>query len=63
MGIFLFIITSRPDLGLTKPPVKWVLGTFSLEVKRLGRGVTSHLHLVARSKKPGAIPPLPNTSS
>jgi hypothetical protein len=27
LGIFLFIATSRPTLGLTQPPIQWVPGT------------------------------------
>jgi len=36
LGIFLFATTSRPSLGLTLPPIPWVLGVISLEVKHLG---------------------------
>jgi hypothetical protein len=40
---------SRPALGPTQPPVRWVPGVLSLGVKR-GRGVTltTHTHLVPR---------------
>jgi hypothetical protein len=37
LGNFLFTIASRPALGPTQPPTQWVLGAFSLEVKRPGR--------------------------
>jgi hypothetical protein len=32
-----FSTVSRPALGPTQPPIQWVLGTLSLEVKRPGR--------------------------
>jgi hypothetical protein len=33
LGIFLFNTASRPDLGPTQPPIQWVPGALSLEVK------------------------------
>jgi hypothetical protein len=33
----LYFTMSRPSLGPTQPPIQWVLGAFSLEVKRPGR--------------------------
>jgi hypothetical protein len=36
-GLFLFAATSRPALGLTQPPVQWVLIALFPEVKRPGR--------------------------
>jgi hypothetical protein len=48
--IFPLSSVSRPALGPTQPPVKWVPGVLSPGVKR-GRGVmlTTHPHLVPRS--------------
>jgi hypothetical protein len=41
-GFFSFCDTaSRPALGRTQPPIQWVPGALSMEVKRLGREVTS----------------------
>jgi hypothetical protein len=34
---FPFPTASRPALGLTHPPVPWVPGTLTTDVKRLGR--------------------------
>jgi hypothetical protein len=49
--IFPLASVSRPSLGPTQPPVKWVPGVLSLGLKR-GRGVTltTHPHLVPRSR-------------
>jgi hypothetical protein len=48
--IFPLASVSRPALGPTQPPVKWVPGVLSPGLKR-GRGVTltTHPHLVLRS--------------
>jgi hypothetical protein len=37
LGIFLFTTASRTALGPTQPPIQWVPGVPSLEVKRPGR--------------------------
>jgi hypothetical protein len=35
LGIFLFTTVSRPALKPTQPPIRWVRGALSLEVKQL----------------------------
>jgi hypothetical protein len=50
LGIFLFTTASRMALGPTQPPIQWVPGALSLGLKRLGVKLTTHLHLVPRSK-------------
>jgi hypothetical protein len=37
LGTFLLATASRPALGPIQPPVQWVQGALSLEVKRSGR--------------------------
>jgi hypothetical protein len=37
LGIFLFTTSSRTALGPTQPPIQWIPGALSLEVKRPGR--------------------------
>jgi hypothetical protein len=38
LGIYLFTTVSRTALGPAQPPIQWVPGALSLEVKRPGRG-------------------------
>jgi hypothetical protein len=45
LGIFLFTTASSTALGPNQPPIQWVPGAVSLGVK-----LTTHLHLVPRSK-------------
>jgi hypothetical protein len=45
MGIFLFATASRTALRPTQPPIQWVPGALSLEVKR-PRREADHFHLV-----------------
>jgi len=55
---------SRPAMGPTQPPVQWVPGVLSPGVKR-GRRVTltTHPHLVPRSRISRSYTPLPPSTS
>jgi hypothetical protein len=55
LGIFLFDTMSRPALGLTQPPIQWVPGALSLEVKWLGHEADHSPPF----RMCGSIPPLP----
>jgi hypothetical protein len=60
LGIFLFTTALRTALGPTQPPIQWVQGALSLGGKATGgMKLTTHLHLVPKSRMRGAIPPLP----
>jgi hypothetical protein len=50
LGIFLFTTASSSALGPTEPPIQWVPGALSLEVKRPGCEADYSPHLVPRSK-------------
>jgi hypothetical protein len=54
---------SRPAVGPTQPPVQWVPGVFSAGLKR-DRGVTltTHPHLVPRSRMSSTYTPLPQSA-
>jgi hypothetical protein len=55
---------SKPDLGLTQPPIQWVPGGGgSLRVKPLGRQADPSPPSSAEFKNGGAIPPLSHTLS
>jgi hypothetical protein len=54
---------SRLALGPTQPPIQWEPGVHSLgEISQVIK-LTSHLHLVLRSRMSGAIHPLPSFPS
>jgi hypothetical protein len=48
---FLFSTSSRPVLGSTKPPIRWVMGALFPEVKRPGREVDHSPKTTAEVKK------------
>jgi hypothetical protein len=50
LRIFLFTTASRTALAPTQPPIQWVLGALSLGESGRGVKLTTHLHLVPRSK-------------
>jgi hypothetical protein len=61
--IFLFSTASRPPLGPTQPPIKWVPSSISPGLKRVGRETDHSPPSSAPVKNGGAIPPLSHTSS
>jgi hypothetical protein len=54
----MFFTASRPRLGPTKPPRKWVLRVIYLGVNRPSRKANHYLPS-AKDKNVGVIPPLP----
>jgi hypothetical protein len=46
-----------------QPPIQCTLGSFSLAIKRPGRGANHLLPLVTRLKMLAVVPPLPNAPS
>jgi hypothetical protein len=46
-------------MGSTQPPIQWIPGALSLELKRLGRKADHAPPSSARVKNGGAILPLP----
>jgi hypothetical protein len=59
LRIFLFTTASRTALGPTQSPIQGVAGLFPWGLSGRGVKLTTHLHLVTRSRMRGAIPPLP----
>jgi hypothetical protein len=60
-GLGSFFLHHRVHTGSGAHPASYPIGTraISLRVKRRGVKLTTHLHLVLRSRMRGAIPPLP----
>jgi hypothetical protein len=61
--IFLFCIAFRLVLGHTQPPVQWVPGDISPEIKTAGHETDNSTKSSADVKNGGAISPLPQISS
>jgi hypothetical protein len=59
VGIAQSVMSSRPALRPTQPPIQWVLGTLSQGVKRQGREADHAPPCSAEVMKGGAIPPVP----
>jgi hypothetical protein len=62
-GKILFFTMSRPTMGSTQPPIQYVPGAISLEVKREIREANRSPPPSAEIKKGGATPPLQNMPS
>jgi hypothetical protein len=58
LGIFLFTAASGTALGPTQPPIQYVPGALSLEVKRPGHEARHSIYYRCQ-RMIGAIPPLP----
>jgi hypothetical protein len=56
---FLFSKSPRPVLKPIQPPVEWVAGTLSLGGSGRGLNLTTHLHLVMRSRTSAPVLTLP----
>jgi hypothetical protein len=63
LGISLSTTASRPALGLSPPSIQWVPWALSLGESGWGMKLTTHLHLVPRSKMYAVIPPFPSMPS
>jgi hypothetical protein len=61
-NFFVLSSASRLALGPIRPPIQWVLGALSLGWSGQGVKLITHFHLVPRSRRSGAIPPLPHMS-
>jgi hypothetical protein len=57
--IFLYSTASRLALGITQPPIHWILGALSSRVKRSGPETGHSPPSSAEIKNGGATPPLP----
>jgi hypothetical protein len=62
-GNFFLTTEFRTALGPTQPPIQWVPGALSLEIRWPGREADHSLPSSVEVKMSGAIPPLPNTPS
>jgi hypothetical protein len=60
---FFFNHRVQTGSGAHQPPIQWVPVLFPWGLGGRGVKLTTHLHLVPRSKIREAIPPLPNTPS
>jgi hypothetical protein len=49
-GIFLVSTESRPSLGPTQSPIQWILEALTREYSFWGVKLTTHLHLMPRSR-------------
>jgi hypothetical protein len=58
VGIFLFPTVPETALEPTQPPIQWVSVALSLGESGWAVKLTTHFHLVVRSRMRGAIPPI-----